>query len=134
MLFAEGLEAVWKRHAVLAKAVHAAVAKWSEGQVVSFNVRDPGQRAASITNVRLDGFDTGRLTDYTREKCGVTLGLGIGGYEGKAFRIAHMGHTNAPMVLGTLGAIEMAMTALKIPHGSGGVTAAIESLAAAVPA
>jgi len=134
MLFAEGLEAVWKRHAVLAKAVHAAVAKWSEGQVVSFNVRDPAQRAASITNVRLDGYDTGRLTDYTREKCGVTLGLGIGGYEGKAFRIAHMGHTNAPMVLGTLGAIEMGMTALKIPHGSGGVTAAIESLAAAVPA
>jgi alanine-glyoxylate transaminase/serine-glyoxylate transaminase/serine-pyruvate transaminase len=78
--------------------------------------------------------NTNLVTDYTREKCGVTLGLGIGGYDGKAFRIAHMGHTNAPMVIGTLGAIEMALHALKIPHGSGGVSAAIETLAAAVPA
>ena len=134
MLLAEGLEAAWHRHALLARATHAAVAAWSEGQVLAFNVRDPRERAMSITNVRVNGINSALLTDYTREKCGVTLGLGIGGYEGKAFRIAHMGHTNAPMVLGTLGAIEMGLKALKIPHGSGGVNAAIDSLAAAVPA
>ena len=134
ILMAEGLENAWKRHALLARATHAALAKWSEGQVLAFNVRDPAQRAASITNVRVNGIDSGRITDYTREKCGVTLGLGIGGYEGKAFRIAHMGHTNAPMVIGTLGCIEMSLKALKVPHGSGGLDAAIESLAAAVPA
>lgn len=134
MLLAEGLEAAWHRHALLARATHAAVAAWSEGQVLAFNVRNPRERAMSITNVRVNGINSALLTDYTREKCGVTLGLGIGGYEGKAFRIAHMGHTNAPMVLGTLGAIEMGLKALKIPHGSGGVNAAIDSLAAAVPA
>ena len=134
MLFAEGLEAVWHRHATLARATQAAVARWAEGQVVCFNIANPAQRSASVTNVRLNGVDTNLLTEYTRVKCGVTLGLGIGGYDGKAFRIAHMGHTNAPMVLGTLGAIEMALKALKIPHGSGGVSAAIESLAEAVPA
>ncbi len=134
LLFAEGLEQAWTRHAILARATHAAIAKWSEGQVMSFNIAEPAQRAASITNVRMAGVDTDLLTNYTREKCGVTLGLGIGGYQGKAFRIAHMGHTNAPMVLGTLGAIEMALKALSIPHGSGGVSAAIETLAAAVPA
>ena len=133
MLLGEGLEAAWKRHQLLARATQAAVAKWSEGQVIAFNVRDPAHRANSITNVRVNGIDSGLLTNYTRDKCGVTLGLGIGGYEGKAFRIAHMGHTNAPMVLGTLGAIEMALKALNVPHGSGGVSAAIESLAAAVP-
>jgi alanine-glyoxylate transaminase / serine-glyoxylate transaminase / serine-pyruvate transaminase len=134
MLLEEGLEEAWLRHATLARATHAAVAKWSEGQVVSFNIPEASQRAASITNVRMANVNTNLVTDYTREKCGVTLGLGIGGYDGKAFRIAHMGHTNAPMVIGTLGAIEMALQALKIPHGSGGVSAAIETLAAAVPA
>jgi alanine-glyoxylate transaminase / serine-glyoxylate transaminase / serine-pyruvate transaminase len=134
MLLEEGLEQAWTRHATLARTTHAAVAKWSEGQVVSFNIPEPAQRAASITNVRMANINTHLLTEYTREKCGVTLGLGIGGYDGKAFRIAHMGHTNAPMVIGTLGAIEMALQALKVPHGSGGVSAAISTLAAAVPA
>ncbi len=88
----------------------------------------------SVTNVLVQGRNPADLMRYTQEKCGVTLGLGIGALDGKAFRIAHMGHTNAPMVLGTLGAIEMGLKALKIPHGAGGTSAAIESLAAAVPA
>ncbi len=134
ILMEEGLEQAWKRHDLLARATHAAVAKWSEGQVVSFNIPEVSQRAPSITNVRMKDVSTNLITDYTREKCGVTLGLGIGGYDGKAFRVAHMGHTNAPMVIGTLGAIEMALQACKIPHGSGGVSAAVASLAAAVPA
>ena len=52
--------------------------------------------------------------------------------KGRAFRIAHMGHINAPMVLGVLGVIEMALTALHIPHGKGGVQAAIEWLSETV--
>jgi alanine-glyoxylate transaminase/serine-glyoxylate transaminase/serine-pyruvate transaminase len=48
--------------------------------------------------------------------------------KGKAFRIAHMGHINAPMVLGILGVIELGLHALRIPHGQGGVQAAIEWL------
>jgi alanine-glyoxylate transaminase/serine-glyoxylate transaminase/serine-pyruvate transaminase len=39
-----------------------------------------------------------------------------------------MGHVNAPMVLGTLGAIEMALQALGVPHGAGGVAAAVAHL------
>ena len=45
-----------------------------------------------------------------------------------------MGHVNAPMVLGTLGVIEMALHALDIPHGKGGTTAAIDWLAESVGA
>ena len=40
-----------------------------------------------------------------------------------------MGHINAPMMFGVLGAIEMGLAALGIPHGSGGVQAAIDYLA-----
>jgi alanine-glyoxylate transaminase/serine-glyoxylate transaminase/serine-pyruvate transaminase len=56
------------------------------------------------------------------------LGHGIGDLSGKAFRVAHMGHVNAPMVLGTLSVIEMALAALGIPHGKGGAQAAIDWL------
>ena len=64
----------------------------------------------------------------------MVLGVGLGELEGKAFRIAHMGHTNAPMVLGTLGAVEMGLKALGIPHGCGGVQAAVEYLGREVAA
>lgn len=132
MIFEEGLSAAWKRHALLAGATHAAVSRWSEGQSLGFNVTDVVQRASSVTPVLAKGFDPGRLTDFTRDVCGVTLGGGLGELSGKGFRIAHMGHVNAPMVLGTLGAVEMALQALDIPHGSGGTAAAIAYLSRAV--
>jgi len=39
-----------------------------------------------------------------------------------------MGHVNAPMLLGTLGVIEVGLNALKIPHGKGGLEAAVAYL------
>jgi len=81
-----------------------------------------------------DGRDPRPLVDYCNQKCGVVLGIGIGDLSGKAFRIAHMGHVNAPMVLGTLGVIETALGALEIPHAKGGVQAAIDWLSAEVKA
>jgi len=35
---------------------------------------------------------------------------------------------NAPMILGTLGVVEVALNALNVPHGKGGTEAAIEYL------
>ena len=64
----------------------------------------------------------------------MVLGRGLGSHEGKAFRIAHMGHVNAPMIFGTLSVVEMALAALSVPHGKGGAQAAVEYLAKAVPA
>jgi hypothetical protein len=52
--------------------------------------------------------------------------VALGASKGKGFRIAHMGHVNAPMLFGTLGAVEMALGALGMPHGRGGVGAAVE--------
>lgn len=134
ILFAEGLENAFKRHALLAESVRRAVARWSEGQVLAFNVIDPAQRSNSVTNILVQDRDPELIRDYAREKCGVVLGLGIGNLMGKAFRIAHMGHVNAPMVIGTLGATEMALKALHIPHGAGGVQAAVDYLATQVEA
>ena len=124
----EGLPAAIRRHELLAQATRSAVAKWAEGHVLTFNIANPTERANSITCVLMQGRDPQPLLDYARQKCGVVLGVGLGDLDGKAFRIAHMGHTNAPMVLGTLGAVEMGLKALGIPHGSGGVQAAVDYL------
>jgi alanine-glyoxylate transaminase/serine-glyoxylate transaminase/serine-pyruvate transaminase len=123
-----GTENAFLRHRLLAEAVRRAVAAWSEGQVLGFNIAEANERSNTVTTVTMNGFDPAALQRYCKEKCGVVLGTGIGDLSGQAFRIAHMGHVNAPMVLGTLGVIEVGLNALNIPHGKGGTEAAIEYL------
>ncbi len=129
MLFAEGLDNVFLRHRLLAETVRRAVGVWSKKNTLAFNIVEPAERSNTVTTVLMaDGCNPEALRDYCEEKCGVVLGRGIGKLNGKAFRIAHMGHLNAPMVLGTIGTIEMGLRALGIEHGSGGVQAATEWL------
>jgi len=134
LLLAEGLPHAARRHALLAEAARRAVARWAEGGALAFNVTEPAQRGNSVTTVLTPGRDPKPLLDYCRAHCGVVVGVGIGDLSGKAFRIAHMGHMNAPMLFGVLGAIEMGLVALGIPHGSGGVQAAVDYLAREVRA
>jgi alanine-glyoxylate transaminase/serine-glyoxylate transaminase/serine-pyruvate transaminase len=135
MLFAEGLENVFARHRLLAEATRRAVQVWAEGQHIGLNVLEPNERCDTVTAVVTRGGESAQpLVDYLRDKCGVVLGRALGKSEGRGFRIAHMGHVNAPMVLGTLGAIEIGLEALKLPHAKGGSAAAIEFLAKSVPA
>ncbi len=134
LLFEEGLPNVFRRHQLLAEAVRRAVGVWAEGQVIGFNVIEPAERCDTVTPVLANGHDPDALRAYCDDKCGVVLGHGIGELSGKAFRIAHMGHVNAPMILGTLSVIEMALGALRIPHGRGGAQAAINWLGDQVPA
>jgi alanine-glyoxylate transaminase / serine-glyoxylate transaminase / serine-pyruvate transaminase len=130
MIFAEGLDSVFRRHRLLAEATRRAVAVWSEGQALAFNVIEPAHRSDTVTTVITPtGESTQPLIDYCREMCGVVLGIGLGPLGGQAFRIAHMGHVNAPMILGTLSVIEMALAALSIPHRKGGAQAAADWLA-----
>src|SRR6201989_2194102 len=135
MLFDERLENVFLRHRLLGEAVRRAVAVWAEGQVLGFNIAEPAERSNTGTTVVIsNGHDPEALHRYCKEKCGVVLGVGIGELHGQAFRIAHMGHVNAPMILGTLGVIEVALNALGIPHGKGGTEAAINWLGESVGA
>jgi alanine-glyoxylate transaminase / serine-glyoxylate transaminase / serine-pyruvate transaminase len=125
LLFEEGMENAFRRHHLLAEATRLAVEVWSEGQMLNFNIIAPEERSDTVSVVLTQGCDPDALRAWCRDNCGVVLGHGIGELSGKAFRVAHMGHVNAPMILGTLGVIEMALGALDIPHGSGGVQAAI---------
>ena len=128
MLFEEGLENAFRRHELLAGATQAAVERWSEGGALAFNVPEPAERSPTVTTILMDDPELSRLLDWSYEFCNVSLGIGLGPLDGHAFRIAHMGHVNAPMTLGTLGAIETGLAALDIPHGKGGVSAAIDYL------
>lgn len=134
MLFDETLPHVFRRHRLLGEAVRRAVGAWAEGQVLGFNIADPAQRSDTVTTVTMGGgYDPVALHQFCKNNCGVVLGVGIGELSGQAFRIAHMGHVNAPMILGTLGVIEVGLKALNIPHGSGGVESAIKWLGESVP-
>jgi alanine-glyoxylate transaminase/serine-glyoxylate transaminase/serine-pyruvate transaminase len=135
MLFEEKLENVFTRHKLLADATRAAVTKWTEGQALTFNIEEPEERSDTVTTVLVkDPQQLKDFREFCNKKCGVVIGAGIGDLSGKAFRIAHMGHVNAPMVLGVLGVAEVALNALNIPHGAGGTEAAIKSLGASVAA
>ena len=135
MIFAEGLDNVFLRHRLLAEAVRRAVAVWAGRKTLDFNIAKPAERSDTVTTIAMGaGRDAAPLLAYCNEKCGVVLGQGICELRGKAFRIAHMGHINAPMVLGTLGAVEVALTALGFPHRKGGVQAAIDWLGKSVKA
>ena len=128
MLFEEGLENAFRRHELLAGATQAAVERWSQGGALAFNVPEPAERSPTVTTILMDDPALSHLLDWCYEVCNVSLGIGLGPLGGHAFRIAHMGHVNAPMTLGTLGAIETGLAALDIPHGKSGVSAAVDYL------
>jgi alanine-glyoxylate transaminase/serine-glyoxylate transaminase/serine-pyruvate transaminase len=135
MLLEEGLDNVFERHRLLAEAVRRAVAVWAEGGAVDFNIPEASERSNSVTTVLMrNGHKPKPLLDFCENKCGVVLGIGIGELGGKAFRIAHMGYVNAPMIMGTLSGVEIGMQAVGLPHGKGGAQAAIDWLGQSVAA
>jgi len=132
MIAAEGFDAVVRRHALLAEATRRAVEAWARGGALELNVLEPGERSNAVTTVRT-AFEAQRLIDWCDRECGVTLGVAIGDLAGKGFRIAHMGHVNAPQILGVLACVEAGLRALGVP-GEGGVDAATRCLGDALRA
>ncbi len=133
----EGIEGVWARHARLAEAIWAALEVWGDGGPLELNVADRAVRSHAVTALRLQAPNATALRDWVSENVGVTLGIGLGmapsgdpAWHG-FFRIGHMGHVNAHMVLGMLGTIEAGLVALNIPHGTGALAAAAKVVAQA---
>ncbi|MEQ3711306.1 MAG: aminotransferase class V-fold PLP-dependent enzyme [Tateyamaria sp.] len=130
MLHAEGIEAVWARHALLARAIWAACEVWAQGGPLELNVADTQNRSCAVTALRLEAPNGTALRDWVEHNIGLTLGIGLGmappgdpSWHG-FFRLGHMGHINGHMIMGLLGGIESGLMALDIPRGSGALEAA----------
>jgi alanine-glyoxylate transaminase / serine-glyoxylate transaminase / serine-pyruvate transaminase len=130
MIHAEGIEAIWARHDTLARAIWAACEAWGQGGPLELNIADAAHRSRAVTALRIGAPHGTALRKWTEHQAGVTLGIGLGMAEPGDpawhgfFRIGHMGHVNAHMVIGALGAIQAGFMALDIPHGPGALDAA----------
>ncbi len=135
MIKEEGLEAVWERHRALAEAIWAACETWGQGGPLEMNISDRADRSNAVTTLRIGAPRGTQLREWVEANAGVTLGIGLEmgdpddpGNDGY-FRIGHMGHVNAHMVLGVLGVIEAGLRANGIPYGPGALSAAAEAIA-----
>ncbi len=133
LLETEGLDAVIARHHRLAEAVRRAVRCWSgnAGGPELFCLT-PDRLSDSVTAVKFpEGFNADAVRKTALDRFNVSTGGGLGTLSGTMLRIGHLGDLNEPMVLGTLGAVEMSLRINGVPHGRGGVDAAMDWLAEA---
>ena len=132
----EGVEAAWHRHGVLARAVWAAFDGWAHHDGMRLNITDQNKRSHAVTSAAAPSPKGTHLRRWMEAQTGVTLGIGIGmaplddperdGF----FRVGHMGHVNAHMVLGVLASMEAGMHAIGIPLTNSGVAAAAKVVGA----
>jgi alanine-glyoxylate transaminase/serine-glyoxylate transaminase/serine-pyruvate transaminase len=132
MLHEEGLDNVFARHHRLAEATRRAARAWG----LDILCRDPKYYSPTVTAVMLpEGHDADAFRNLALENFNISYGASFGRFAGKYFRIGHLGDLNEAMLLGGLGATEMALSVAGIPHKKGGVQAAMDYLiSAAMPA
>jgi alanine-glyoxylate transaminase / serine-glyoxylate transaminase / serine-pyruvate transaminase len=127
LLDEEGLDAVFRRHARHGEATRRAVAGWGLETLCA----DPREHSNSLTAIVVpEGHDADRLREIILDAFDMSLGTGLGRVKGKVFRIGHLGWFNDLMLAGTLSGVEMGLHRAGIPHRAGGVTAALDFLAA----
>ncbi len=105
MLFEEGLDEVFARHARLAEATRQAVRAWGLPLLAS----DPARASNSLTAVVVDKVDSNKVVKVAADRLNLALGIGLGQLRGKVFRIGHLGSLNELEVLATLAGTELAL-------------------------
>jgi alanine-glyoxylate transaminase/serine-glyoxylate transaminase/serine-pyruvate transaminase len=132
MIEEEGLDTIFARHHRLAEATRRAVRAWRQNDGPEIFAIDPRAQSDSITAVQVpDGYDADQIRQLCLDKFNVSLGGGLDRLRGRVFRIGHMGDLNEPMILGALAAVEMSLELTGVPHGKGGVAAAMDYLVTA---
>jgi alanine-glyoxylate transaminase/serine-glyoxylate transaminase/serine-pyruvate transaminase len=127
MLHEEGLSNVFHRHRRHAEATRAAVRAWG----LEVWCEEPKEYSNSLTAVLMpEGHNADKLREIILENFDMSLGTGLARLAGRVFRIGHLGHLNDLMLAGALSGVEMGLRLAQVPHKTGGITAALESLAA----
>jgi aspartate aminotransferase-like enzyme len=106
MFFEEGMDNVFKRHLVNARAVQGACEKLG----LEMLVKEPEKRGVSVTSIKVpEEIDCKMLIKTMRVKYGVTIAGGQGKLAGKIFRIGHLGYVGIFDVLTAICALEFAL-------------------------
>ncbi len=125
MLLEEGLANVFARHDRHAEATRRAVRTWG----LEIQCADPRHYSSALTAVRVpEGHSADGLRATILAKYNMSLGNGLGPLKDRVFRIGHLGDFGDLQLVGTLGGIEMGLRSAGVPHGTGGVQAAIDYL------
>jgi alanine-glyoxylate transaminase / serine-glyoxylate transaminase / serine-pyruvate transaminase len=118
ILFEEGVENVFRRHARLARACRGAI----EATGLKLFAQNAAECSNTLTAVAMpEGLDSDRFIDHTLDLVDLPLGKGLGKVKGRLFRIGHLGSLNELELLGILAGVEMALKSfgVKIALGSG---------------
>ena len=96
----EGLENIFARHALLARATREAMKALN----LELFSKSPSE---AVTAVKVpEGIDGGKIPKLLREKYGVIIAGGQAKLKGKIFRISHMGYVTKFDMLSVIGAVE----------------------------
>jgi alanine-glyoxylate transaminase/serine-glyoxylate transaminase/serine-pyruvate transaminase len=126
MIFEEGLDAVFARHARHGEATRRAVRAWG----LELQCLEPREYSASLTAVRMpEGHDADAFRKLVLDRFDMSLGTGLSKVAGRVFRIGHLGDYNDLMLAGTLAGVEMGLELAGVPYRKGGVQAALDYLA-----
>jgi aspartate aminotransferase-like enzyme len=116
MILEEGIEDVWARHALLARATRAGAA------ALGLELYgDPDERSNVVTAIELPGDIDGGKVPGTLRKLGITANGGQDHLKGKILRIAHCGYFGAFDILTSLSGLELSLHQLghEVEHGAG---------------
>ena len=113
MIEEEGLDDVWARHDLLARATRAGVA------ALGLELYgDPDERSTVVTAIELPGDVDGGKVPGTLRKLGITANGGQDHLKGKILRIAHCGYFGAFDILTSLSGLEIALAAARARRGA----------------
>ncbi len=111
MMLEEGLENVYARHLLLARATRAAARALNLSLLAEDRCASP-----TVTAVYAPaGVEADALRKVLKSEYGVIFAGGQGHLKGKIFRIAHMGFVGKMDVIIAVGALEMALAQLGCP-------------------
>eukprot|EP00475_Leptophrys_vorax_P027245 TRINITY_DN38843_c0_g1_i1.p1 TRINITY_DN38843_c0_g1~~TRINITY_DN38843_c0_g1_i1.p1 ORF type:complete len:431 (-),score=37.53 TRINITY_DN38843_c0_g1_i1:178-1389(-) len=123
LLFDEGLENVFARHARLGEGTRRAVAAWG----LQLCTKSPEWKSDTVTTILVPPhINSNDIVRTAWKKYNLSLGLGLNKINGKAFRIGHLGQMNEVALLGAIAGVEMTLRDVGYPVvlGSGVAAAA----------
>jgi len=123
LLQKEGLENIFKRHALLAHALREAMKALG---LELYSKESPSNAVTAI--LAPEGLDGQEIYKNLRDKYGITAAGGQGKAKGRIFRIAHLGYTDIFDIIIAVSGIEMVLTNMGYPVKLGEGVACAEKL------